>query len=111
MRKSVGSSLQFNWSFTGDVGLIKWGLSRADDPILLDDNQILFSLLKNGQPGSFTTPAAYVGRVTGSRTNGLVIFTLHKLKMDDTRFYVCTLSPVSPGITRSDHVQLVVEGE
>ncbi|XP_068733590.1 tyrosine-protein kinase receptor Tie-1-like isoform X3 [Montipora capricornis] len=110
VRGSVGSSLQFNWSFTGNVGLIKWGVSRADDPLLLDDNQILFSLLKTGQPGSFTTPVAYVGRVTGSRTNGLVIFTLHKLKTDDTRFYVCTLSPMSPGITISDHVQLVVEG-
>ncbi|XP_068732590.1 neural cell adhesion molecule 2-like [Montipora capricornis] len=29
--------------------------------------------------------------------------------MDDTRFYVCTLSPLSPGLTITDHVQLVVE--
>ena len=111
MKGSVGSSLQFNWSFTGNVGSIKWGLSRADDPRLLDDNQILFSLLKNGQPGSTKTPAAYVGRVTGSRTNGLVIFTLSKLKTEDARFFVCTLSPLSPAIGPSDHVQLCVEGE
>ena len=111
VRGSVRSSLQFNWSFSGDVDLIQWGLSRADNPILLDGNQILFSLLKTGQPGSSITPVAYVGRVTGSRTNGLVIFTLRNLKMNDARSYVCALESGTTGNWIYDHVHLVVEGE
>ena len=77
---------------------------------MLDVRQILFSLGKTGSD-SPPTPAAYVGRVTGSRINGLVIFTIHDLKTDDTGYYCCTMIPLPPNNRKTDHVWLVVEGE
>ena len=109
VKGSVGLSVQFNWSFSGSVGLIRWGIAREDDSTVLDVNQILFTLLKNG-PGSFTTPTAYVGRVSGSRSNGLAIFTLRNLKPSDSRFYGCELNP-DLGNQIFDNVKLDVEGE
>ncbi|XP_068686489.1 neural cell adhesion molecule 2-like isoform X3 [Montipora foliosa] len=104
----VGSSMQFNWSFTGDVTKVRWGLSRADNPSVLDIYQILFSLKKTG-PEKITTPVAYAGRVTGNLSNGLVIFTVHKLKTDDAGYYCCEIKPPPPYDTKYDHVQLLVE--
>ncbi|XP_068732282.1 uncharacterized protein [Montipora capricornis] len=108
VRGLVGFSLQFNWSFTGDVDTIRWGLARADDPSVLDSSQVLFSLRKTGSDSS-TTPAAYVGRVNGSLINGLVIFTIHDLKIDDTGYYCCTMIPLPPNNRKTDYVWLVVE--
>ena len=110
VRGFVGFSLQFNWSFTGDVDTIRWGLAKADDPSVLDDSKILFSLTKTGSDSSIT-PAAYVGRVTGSRINGLVIFTIHDLKTDDTGYYCCAMIPLPPNSRKTDHVWLFVQGE
>ena len=110
VRGLVGFSLQFNWSFTGDVDTIRWGLARADDPSVLDVSQILFSLRKTASDSS-TTPAAYVGRVTGSRINGSVVFTILDLKTDDTGYYCCEMIPLPPLNPRNDHVWLFVQGE
>ena len=109
-RGFVGSSLQFNWSFTGDVDTILWGLAKADNRSVLDSSQVLFLLTRTG-PGSFTTPAAYVGRVTGTLINGLVIFTIHDLKTDDTGYYCCEMIPPPPSNRKTDHVWLFVQGE
>ena len=110
VRGFVGFSFQFNWSFTGDVDTIQWGLAKADDPSVLDDSKIIFSLTKTGSHSSIT-PAAYVGRVTGSRINGLVIFTIHDLKTDDTGSYCCEMIPLPPFNPKNDHVWLFVQGE
>ncbi|XP_068732337.1 tyrosine-protein kinase receptor Tie-1-like isoform X4 [Montipora capricornis] len=103
----VGSSFKFNWSFTGDVRLISWGLTRPDSFYVFD--QILYKLLANGNPGSVSTPARYVGRVDGMSFNSSVIFTLHNLKLDDTRVYGCMINARTPGVSAFDNVKLVVE--
>ena len=105
----VGSSFKFNWSFTGDVRLISWGLTRPNSFFVL--NPILYTLLANGNPGSVSTPAAYVGRVDGISFNSFVMFTLHNLKLDDTRVYGCKINAKTPGVSAFDNVKLVVESE
>ena len=105
----VGSSFKFNWRFNGDVRLISWGLIRADSSYVLQST--LYTLLGNGNPGSVLTPAAYVGRVDGIANKSFVIFTLHNLKIDDTRLYGCLINARTPGVRVFDIVKLVVEGE
>ena len=111
MKGTVGSSVQFNWSFSGDVSSVDWGLTLAADSNLFDNNQKLYSLPKTGST-SVTPPPAYTGRVSGSRSGGNAIFTLRKLQTNDARFYGCWLYPTAPdGDTIWDNVKLVVEGE
>lgn len=112
VKGTVGSSVHFNWSFTGDVRLVDWGLTVKADATEFDNNQRLYSLSKSG-PISVTPPQAYIGRVSGSRSGGgKAIFTLSKLGIGDARFYGCRLSPTDPsGGTLFDNVKLVVEGE
>ncbi|XP_068733616.1 neural cell adhesion molecule 2-like isoform X2 [Montipora capricornis] len=109
VRGLVGSSLQFNWSFTGNVDRIRWGLSRADNPSVLDTSQILVSL-KNTGPLTITIPEAYAGRVSGNLGYELVIFTIHDLKADDAGYYCCEIRPSPPSDTKYDHVELFVDG-
>ena len=105
----VGSSVQFNWSFTGDVLLVKWGLTRAADAGVFD--QTLYSMSKSGSV-SVTNLPAYAGRVYGSLSGGKAMFTLRKLETADTRFYGCQINPNKPdGRAQFDNVILVVEGE
>ncbi|XP_068685547.1 neural cell adhesion molecule 2-like isoform X1 [Montipora foliosa] len=110
VRGLVGSSLQFNWSVTGDVKSIRLGLSAANDPSSLDVTQILLTILKSG-PDSSKTPAAYGGRVTGRLISRLATFTLQDLKTSDSRYYVCEVTPLSGGDSpQSDYVLLSVVG-
>ena len=111
MRGTVGSSVQFNWSFSEDVRLVDWGLTLAADTNMFDNDQRLYSLTKTGV-APVTPPQAYTGRVSGSRSGGKAIFALSKLKTSDARFYGCRLNPSAPdGDTVWDNVKLVVEGE
>ena len=110
MRRTVGSSVQFNWSFTGDVSYVRWGLTLKADSTAFDNNQVLYSLTKSGS-APVIPPAAYTGRVSGSRSGGQATFTLSNLETSDTRFYGCLLYPTSPDdFSRWDNVYLVVEG-
>ena len=111
MRGAVGSSVQFNWSFSGDVKLTRWGLTKAADSTGFDNNQILYSLTKTG-PGSVTPPSAYTGRVSGHRSGNSFTFTLNNLQKGDTRFYGCQINPQDPNLHPVyDNVKLFVEGE
>ena len=105
----VGSSVQFNWSFSGDVLLVKWGLTGAADAGVFD--QTLYSISKSGSV-SVTSLPAYAGRLSGSLSGGKAIFTLSKLETSDTRFFGCQITPTAPGGTAQfDNVKLVVEGK
>ena len=111
MRGTVGSSVQFNWSFSGDIRLVDWGLTQAADSTVFDNDQKLYSLTKTGV-APVTPPQAYSGRVSGSRSGDKAIFTLSKLQTSHARFYGCRLSSSAPeGGTIWDNVKLVIEGE
>ena len=111
VRGTVGSSSQFNWSFSGDARLIEWGLPLANDLHALDNKQILFQIFKDGT-GSATTSTAYVQRVAGSLSQGLATFTLSNLRMSDAKVYVCRINPSNPSAVKlTDNVELVVEGK
>ena len=109
----VGSSLNFTWSFSGDVILVDWGLPLAGAN-LFENGKRLVSLAK-AVSAVLPVPAEYAGRVSGRRSgnasSGLAIFTLANIKKDDERFYGCRLSPAAPdGFTLFDTVYLFVEG-
>ena len=110
MKGIAGSSVQFNWSFSGDVSIVKWGLTARAGAGTLDKE--LCSISKFGSL-SFTSLPAYAGRVSVLFFRvGNVIFTLSKLETRDTRFYGCNLIPTNPfGLAKLDNVKLVVEGE
>ena len=109
MKGIVGSSVQFNWSFSGDVLLVKWGLTGAADAGVFD--QILYAISKSGSV-SVTSLPAYTGRVYGNFSGGKATFVLSKLERDDARFYGCQITPNAPdGTAQFDNVKLVVEGK
>jgi len=89
----VGSSVNFTWSFSGNVDTVDWGLQNTGGNDIAD-NGLLISLTKNG-PVSVTVPSAYNGRVSGSgdASSGHVIFTLMSIQEGDERFYGCRIKP------------------
>ena len=108
----VGSSVNFTWSFNGDVNSVYWGLKR-DGGIGFKNNGVLVCLGKNG-PLSVKVPSAYSGRVSGrgDASSGQVIFTLSQIKSSDERFYGCLISPTDDFDSQKfDSVYLAVKGE
>ena len=79
----VGSSVNFTWSFSGDVDLVDWGLKK-DGVNVIKNNGKLVSLEKIG-PVSVTVPSAYSGRVSGSGdvSSGQVTFTPSLITKND----------------------------
>ena len=108
----VGLSINFTWSFSGDVDAADWGIKRAGLPIL-ENNGILVSVKKNGLVSGTAVPSVYIGRVdgTGNTSFGQVIFTLSSIRKSDERYYGCMLTPTdSFDVLRFDSVYLAVEG-
>ena len=64
MKVLLGSSVNFTWGFSGDVGTIHWGLAKADF------NVIDTRLVSIGQLGfvTLTMVSTYAGRVNGRRS-------------------------------------------
>jgi len=112
----VGSSANFTWGFSGDVDKVYWGLKQAGINDIANNGRLV-SLDNNDKLLSVTIPAAYIGRVGGSRrgnlSSGHVIFTLSNIKKSDERFYGCLLTPSHPfDFSRFDSVGLaIVEGK
>lgn len=108
----IGSSVNFTWSFSGDIRSISWGLKDAGINTI-QNNGLLVFIDKSGSV-SVTVPSAYNGRVRGGGnvTSGLAIFTLSSIKKSDERFYGCVIRPNDAfDNERFDAVHLVVEGE
>ena len=111
---SVGSTVNFTWSFSGDVAIVlKWGLKKidADD---LESNGVLVTINQLGV-ASLSGPPSYSTRVSGSRSggpsSGQANFTLTSITKSDARYYGCQLSPLTGfDSTIFDSVLLVVEG-
>lgn len=107
----IGTSVNFTWSFSGDVQSVSWGLKHARINII-QNNGVLVFMDKSGSV-SVTIPPAYNGRVSGSGnvTSGLAIFTLSSIKKSDERFYGCVIRPNDAFDNEHfDAVHLVVEG-
>ena len=111
----VGSSINFTWSFSGDVGIVKWEIQNvsAND---IQNNSYLITLDRNGSSLLVSIPAAYTGRVNGSRIGnsslGQVVFTLSNITRNDEKVYACKIYKFnnSSVIPELDSVHLVVEG-
>ena len=107
----IGSSVNFTWSFTGDIQSVSWGLKHANINAL-KNNGVLAYMDKSGSV-SVAVPPAYNGRVSasGDVTSGLAIFTLSSIKKSDERFYGCVIRPYDTfDYERFDAVHLVVQG-
>ena len=107
----IGSSLNFTWSFSGDINSVSWGLKHAGINTI-QKNGVLVFIDKSGSV-SVTVPSAYNGRVsgTGNVTSGLAIFTLSSIKKSDERFYGCVIRPDDAFDNEIfDAVHLAVEG-
>ena len=111
---SVGSSVNFTWSFSGDdPTMLRWGLKKkdADD---FESNGVLVTISQHGAV-SLSGPPSYSTRVSGSRsggqTSGQAIFTLTSITRSDGRYYGCRAYPLT-GFDSAifDAVLLVVEG-
>ncbi len=108
----AGWSVNFTWSFSGDVDKVTWGIKKTGLPDL-EDNGLLISLKKTG-PVSVSVPSAYIGRVSGNGdvSSGQVIFTLSSIRKSDERYYGCMISPTdSFDAKQFDLVYLAVKGE
>ena len=111
----VGSSVNFTWSFSGDVDRVIWGLKK-DGTNDFAANGVLVSLDKSGFI-SLSVPPAYMGRVSGSRngdsSSGQAIFTLRSIAKDDERSFGCKIESANPLDDNPvfDPVQLVVNGK
>ena len=117
MKGSVGSFVNFTWSFTGNVGRINWGLKQAGAN-LIDFGNILVTIAKDGTSSSSLAPAAYSGRVSGSRSgdssSGQVIFTLSQMTLNDGNLdYGCKVEALNDPFDLGDfdYLHLDVEGE
>ncbi|KAL9964783.1 hypothetical protein ACROYT_G028468 [Oculina patagonica] len=91
----VGSSVNFTWSFSGDVDNVDWGLKR-DGMRDLENGGILVTIKQNGVV-SVPAPSAYSGRVSGSGdvSSGQVIFTLSSIRKSDEKYYGCRIDKVT----------------
>ncbi len=108
----VGSSVNFTWSFSGDVDTVDWGLKK-DGVNGFVNNGRLVSLDKSGSV-SVTVPSAYSGRVSGSGdvSSGQAIFTLSSIRKSDDRYFGCRISPTDSFMSQKfDLVYLAVKGE
>jgi len=108
----VGSSVNFTWSFSGDVDSVSCGLKKDGVNVIKNDGKLV-SLDKNGLV-SVTVPSEYNGRVSGSgdASSGQVTFTLSSIRMSDEGFYGCNIKPTDTFDDENfDSVYLAVKGE
>ena len=108
----VGSSVNFTWSFSGDVDAITWGLKTKGVGSI---GVVILSLDKTGKiTGSHPN---YKDRVNGSRSgdssSGQVIFTMTSITKGDENIYGCKMIATDPFDPQSEaftSVRLVVAG-
>ena len=108
----VGSSVNFTWSFSGDVQRVVWGLKKDGVDAITNGGELVF-LDENG-PVRVAIPSAYDGRVSGSwdASSGQVTFTLSSIRMSDEKYYGCKIQPTdSFDVEKLDSVYLAVKGE
>ena len=112
MTALVGSSVNFTWRFPSDVTVAEWGVKDGGVNDFIPGH-ILQSFDSNGQPQPVSVPSAYSGRVSGSRSGGLAIFTLSNIRKSDGVVYGCKITAgTGIFIQRAFYaVQLLVQGK
>lgn len=75
MRGLAGSSVNFSWHFSGNVGDVQWGLKESGIHDF-ESNGILVKMQANKQV-FLSGPPEDNGRVSGSRSSGQAVFTLN----------------------------------
>ena len=112
IKSKVGLSVNFTWTFSGDVGAVHWGIKRAGVANDFESNGKILSLNKNGAQ-TFLNPG-YVSRVTGSRSGNLksgeVFFSLNVISKRDANYYLCIIRAGFGLSDQYDDVRLIVEG-
>ena len=108
----AGSSVNFTWRFPSDITVAEWGV-KQDGVNDFISGHILESFDSNGQQQPVLLPSAYSGRVSGSRSGGLAIFTLSSIRKSDGIFYGCKITKGTGAFVQRafDAVQLLVKGK
>lgn len=108
---TVGSSVNFTWTFTSDPVSIKWGIKKAGANDF-ESNGLILSVAKDGTQAVINR--GYNGRINGIRSGnsqfGSVVFTLSNIKMRDMESYLCKLRAGFGDSDQFDHLILVVKG-
>ena len=100
----VGSSVNFTWTFSGDV---KVAQLEINSNVLISINKALKVTTITNSPYSGRVSPVWNGNIPGQ-----VTFTLNLIRMTDEGSYICRLIPVAfDDIQRTDTVQLIVMGE
>ena len=112
MTALAGSSVNFTWSFPSSVTAAEWGV-KQDGVLDFISGHVLKSFNSNGQEIPVTLPSAYSGRVSGSRSGGLAIFTLSNINKADGVLYGCKITVGTGAFVQRafDPVRVVVEGK
>ena len=108
----VGSSVNFTWSFSGDVERVVWGLKKDGVDAITNGGELVL-LDKNGKV-PVAIPPAYNGRVSGSgdASSGQVTFTLSSIRMSDEKYYGCKIQLTDIfDVEKFDSVYLAIKGE
>lgn len=108
----LGMSVNFTWTFTGDLRVAHWGTKRTDSLAIKDK---LVSLNKNGPLSSVVPPPLYSGRVNGTwdgSSPGELTFMLSSIREDDGTIFLCEIEPFEILFgSVIDKVQLIVRGK
>ena len=108
---TLGSSVNFTWTFTGDMISVNWGTKQSG----VDKIHTLLVALTTTGSGPVVLPPRYAQRVNGTwdgeTSPGRVTFTLTSIRENDDNFYACQIAPVNLLTSEVfDTVQLVVRG-
>ena len=104
----VGSSVNFTWTFSGDVEVARLvtqdGLTEL---LVISINKVLQVSTGINSPYSGRVSAVWNGKSPGQ-----VTFTLNLVRITDEGFYMCKLKPVDDfQNSPSDTLQLIVLGK
>lgn len=110
VRGTVGSSIEFTWSYSGGVKIVYWGFKRAGSPDIIR----LVSLSSSGAVFPVIPPVEYSrrvgGRLGGDSSSGKAFFTLSNITKGDQRLFGCKIIASGFPLEKYDFVQLIVEG-
>ena len=104
----VGSSVNFTWTFSGDVEVARLVTQDGSTELLV----ISINKLLQVSTGTNSPYSGRVSAVWNGKSPGQVTFTLNLIRMTDEGFYTCKLKPVDDlQKTPSDTLRLIVLGK